>query len=176
MKGEAQGRSGASRAGRGGGGRRDGGIQTLDASRGGGGIHRHKSGPPLLDCVVGRRSSGEVAPFGLPASCRRNDAGLLRWSSEEARKRTRGPDDFGRRRSGRTRTRWASKRRTGRAEPMTALVRPDPSPWSAAKPHERACGPPRGEPLRSLRDLRPLESRTGKGIDSFVRPDRKSVV
>lgn len=44
LKGEAHGRSGATRAGRIGGGRREGGSQTSDVARGGGGIRRLSSG------------------------------------------------------------------------------------------------------------------------------------
>jgi hypothetical protein len=60
-KGQAHGRSGASRAGRIGGVRRDGGSQTPHAARGGEGIRRLHAGLPVRDCVVGHRSPGEAA-------------------------------------------------------------------------------------------------------------------
>lgn len=41
--------------------------------------------------------------------------------------------------------RWASKRRTGRAEPMSAPRPTRPSPRSAAKPHERPRRSPQGD-------------------------------
>ena len=149
LKGEAHGRSGASRAGRDGGGRRDEGSQTPDAPRGRGGIRgRQKSGLPFRDRVVGRESSGEVVPSGQPGlRARRDDAGLLRWTSEGARKRRRGPGGFGCRKPVRTITRRASKRRTGGAEPMSARVRTgvpgtprDPMRGRAGRREASPCG------------------------------------
>jgi hypothetical protein len=61
LKGQAHGRSGASRAGRIGGVRREGGSQTPHAARGGEGIRRLHAGPPVRDCVVGHQSPGEAA-------------------------------------------------------------------------------------------------------------------
>jgi hypothetical protein len=92
LKGEAHGRSGASRAGRAGGGGREGGSQTSHAARGGGGIRRpRQADPPAWDCVVGRQSPGEEAlRGGRPAfgsAQRRRGAGLQEHVSEGARKR-----------------------------------------------------------------------------------------
>ena len=62
MEGQAHGRSGASRAGRTGGGRREGGIQTPHVTRGSGGIRCSiQAGLPVRDCVVGHESPGEAA-------------------------------------------------------------------------------------------------------------------
>jgi hypothetical protein len=88
-KGEAHGRSGASRAGRDGGVGRDGGSQTPDVARGGSGDLPTATGPPPRDCAVGRESSGEDAS-GADPSGRPSGAGLPRWTSEGARKRRRG--------------------------------------------------------------------------------------
>jgi hypothetical protein len=66
LKGEAHGRSGASRAGRGGGEGRDGGSQTPDVARAGGGIRRPYAGPPTRECVVGHESPGEEASVAGP--------------------------------------------------------------------------------------------------------------
>jgi hypothetical protein len=61
LKGEAHGRSGASRAGRAGGGSREGGSQTSHVARGGGGIHCHFADPPVRECVVGHETPREAA-------------------------------------------------------------------------------------------------------------------
>jgi hypothetical protein len=96
LKGQAHGRSGASRAGRIGGGRREGGSQTPHVARGGGGIRRHHAGLPVRDCVVGHQSPGEAAPrdchsrrfFGVDG--RRRVAGLQGYVFEGERKRMGG--------------------------------------------------------------------------------------
>jgi hypothetical protein len=146
LTGEAHGRSGASRAGRGRGGRRDGGSQTPDVARGGAGTHRSRqTGPRSSERVVGHESSGEEA-----SSAARKVRGTVRGCSDsplKGRESARGaPEGFGFPEVRPVSTRWTSKRRTGGAEPMTALDRPDRSPRSATRPHERALGPPRGEP------------------------------
>jgi len=62
LEGQAHGRSGASRAGRIGGGRRAGGSQTPHAARGNGGIRCSiQAGLPVRDCVVGHENPGEAA-------------------------------------------------------------------------------------------------------------------
>jgi hypothetical protein len=96
LKGQAHGRSGASRAGRTGGGRREGGSQTPHAARGGEGIRRLRADPPVRDCVVGHQSPGEAASrdrhsrrfFGCDG--RRRVAGLQGHVCEGERKRMEG--------------------------------------------------------------------------------------
>jgi hypothetical protein len=148
LKGEAQGRSGASCAGRVGGGRREGGSQTPDVARGGAGTRRsYGSADPRLRrrAVKFRRGSivrGAARLGGTVWAC--CDGPLKGRESAGG-----APVGFGRPDVGSVITRRAWKRRTGWAEPMSALIRSDASPWSAAKPHERAFGPPQGELERS---------------------------
>jgi hypothetical protein len=143
LKGEAQGRSGASRAGRIGGGRREGGIQTSDVARGGGGTRRHSSGSadPRLCRRASKPRRGSIAGRfvrRLRLASRRCDAGLQGHVSEGARKCMGGRRLASAERTARkTTTRRASKRRTGRAGTRTRPGLPGSRPRSTAKPHER---------------------------------------
>jgi len=52
---------------------------------------------------------------------------------------------------------------------MSALGRSGRSPRSAAKPHERGPGPPRGAPVRPAQPSKPLEGHSRPTVNSFVR-------
>jgi hypothetical protein len=94
LKGEAHGRSGASRAGRTGGGRREGGSQTPDAARGGGGIRRHSSGSagPRLCRRARKPRRGSTAGRVARPSGRWSDAAVrgCRGMSLKGRESARG--------------------------------------------------------------------------------------
>lgn len=107
---------------------------------------------------IGRRPPGSEGPV---RGCR--DGPLKgRESAGGAAER------FGVPQSGRTCTRWASKRRTGRAEPISALIRPGRVPGVPRNPTRGRAE--RREANREVSPtLKPLESRHRRRADSFVR-------
>ena len=110
---------------------------------------------------IGRRPPGSEGPV---RGCR--DGPLKgRESAGGAAER------FGVPQSGRTCTRWASKRRTGRAEPISALIRPGRVPGVPRNPTRGRAE--RREANREVSPtLKPLESRHRRRADSFVRQKR----
>jgi hypothetical protein len=179
LEGEAHGRSGASRAGRTGGGSREGGSQTSHVARGGRGICRPwKADPPVRDCVVGHETPGEAA------SRDESRVGLHGPTAGDAAVRgccgmsLEGHESAGRaemrlrsriRMARRTNTRRASKRlRVGR-KPIAVLVRRVRVLGAPRNPRRGGNGPPRGgdRPPRQPSIL--WRATSTKDADSLVR-------
>jgi hypothetical protein len=121
LKGEAQGRSGASRAGRSGGGGREGGSQTPDVTRGRAGRLGSYGSTAPRTCRRARKAEERKHRAGAERLC-----GRVRGCCDgplKGRESAGGaPIGFGRSDVRSERTRRASKRRTGRMEPMTVLM------------------------------------------------------
>jgi hypothetical protein len=134
------------------------------------------AGPPVWDCVVGHESPGEAASRDEspgPETGRRSDAAMrgccgtsLKGCESAGRARSRLRLRV---RSGRCRPAGRFERRTGGAEPMTALHFPDPCPRSAARPHERQHGSPRGGSRHPRQPSLLWRALSTKVVDSLVR-------
>jgi hypothetical protein len=124
---------------------RDGGTQTPDAARSGAGSPA-ECGSVVPSCVARRESPREEASsderaFGSAGRCGGAAMDLCREAKAQG-----GPlsGESRLRRLGHARTRRASKRRAGGAEPVSARARSGLCPRSAAQSQERAAGPPQG--------------------------------